>query len=145
MENSDERKSIDHEFVILFTEMDENESWLLDENIESFSDDPVATKALKLDAGFVASNKMKSINGYIYGNLPGLSMCQGDTVSWHMIGMGTWSDVHNRKCMDIVFQYKNVKLIIFAEAKKIFQLLKTLNWTFLCLLTFYQFGVFLFF
>lgn len=127
MENSDERKSIDHEFVILFTEMDENESWLLDENIESFSDDPVATKALKLDAGFVASNKMKSINGYIYGNLPGLSMCQGDTVSWHMIGMGTWSDVHNRKCMDIVFQYKNVKLIIFAEAKKIFQLLKTLN------------------
>ena len=77
--------------------MNENESWLLDENIESFSDDPGATKALKLDAGFVASNKMQSINGYIYGNLPGLSMCQGDTVSWHMIGMGTWSDVHNRK------------------------------------------------
>lgn len=96
-ENSDERKNIDHEFVILFTEMNENESWLLDENIESFSDDPAATKALKFDAGFVASNKMKSINGYIYGNLPGLSMCQGDTVSWHMIGLGTWSDVHNRE------------------------------------------------
>lgn len=96
-ENSDDRKNIVHEFVILFTEMNENESWLLDENIESFSDDPAATKALKFDPGFVASNKMKSINGYIYGNLPGLSMCQGDTVSWHMIGLGTWSDVHNRE------------------------------------------------
>ena len=99
MENSGERKNIDNEFVIFFTEMNENESWLLDENIESFSDYPAATKDLKSDAGFVASNKMKSINGYIYGNLPGLSMCQGDTVSWHIIGMGTWSDVHNRKCV----------------------------------------------
>lgn len=111
MENSDERKNIDHEFVIFFTEMNENESWLLDENIESFSGNPAATKALKSDPGFVASNKMKSINGYIYGNLPGLNMCQGDTVSWHMIGMGTWSDVHNRKCM-IIKQIKKPKSCI---------------------------------
>lgn len=97
MKNSVERRNVDQEFVILFTEMNENESWLLDENIDSFSDDPAATKALKSDAGFIASNKMKSINGYVYGNLPGLNMCQGDRVSWHMIGMGTWSDVHNRK------------------------------------------------
>ena len=77
--------------------MNENESWLLDDNIESFSADPAATKALKADPGFVASNKMDSINGFIYGNLPGLDMCQGDKVRWHMIGLGTWSDVHNRK------------------------------------------------
>ena len=122
MENSDVRKNVDHEFVIFFTEMNENESWLLDENIESFSDDPAATKDLKSDPEFVASNKMNSINGYIYGNQPGLSMCLGDKVSWHIIGMGTWSDVHNRKCVVIVFQNKNFKLIIFAEAKKIFEL-----------------------
>lgn len=97
VKNSVERENIDKEFVVLFTEMNENESWLLDDNIDSFSDDPAATKALKSDAGFIASNKMKSINGYVYGNLPGLNMCQGDRVSWHMIGMGTWSDVHNRK------------------------------------------------
>ncbi|KAL9983729.1 hypothetical protein ACROYT_G005948 [Oculina patagonica] len=95
VKNSVERENIDKEFVVLFTEMNENESWLLDDNIDSFSDDPAATKALKSDAGFIASNKMKSINGYVYGNLPGLNMCQGDRVSWHMIGMGTWSDVHN--------------------------------------------------
>lgn len=28
------------------------------------------------------------INGYVYGNLPGISMCQGNTVHWHMFGMG---------------------------------------------------------
>lgn len=77
--------------------MNENESWLLDDNIDSFAADPAATKALKSDAGFIASNKMNSINGYVYGNLPGLNMCHGDKVSWHMIGMGTWSDVHSRK------------------------------------------------
>lgn len=100
--------------------MNENESWLLDENIESFSDDPAATKALKSDAGFVASNKMKSINGYIYGNLPGLSMCQGDTVSWHMIGMGTWSDVHNRK---LSFEQKKNMAVRLLSLNKNFKLI----------------------
>jgi len=97
MENSVTRKSVDKEFVILFTEMDENKSWLLDDNIQNFSDDPEATKSMKGDPGFIASNKMASINGYIYGNMPGLDICHGDKVSWHMIGVGEWSDVHNRK------------------------------------------------
>ena len=97
MANSVQRKNVDHEFVLLFTEMNENESWLLDDNIDSFLPDPATRKALKADPEFQASNKMASINGFIYGNLPGLDMCQGDKVSWHMIGLGTWSDVHNRK------------------------------------------------
>ncbi|CAH3123052.1 unnamed protein product, partial [Pocillopora meandrina] len=95
MADSVQRKNVDHEFVLLFTEMNENESWLLDDNIDSFLPDPAARKALKADPEFQASNKMASINGFIYGNLPGLDMCQGDKVSWHMIGLGTWSDVHN--------------------------------------------------
>lgn len=35
-----------------------------------------------------------AINGYMYGNQPGLSMCKKDRVSWHMIGMGTDTDMH---------------------------------------------------
>ena len=97
LENSFKRKSVDKEFVILFTEIDENKSWLLDDNIQSFSNNPNITKAKKNDPEFVASNKMASINGYIYGNMPGLDMCQDDKVSWHMIGVGEWSDVHNRE------------------------------------------------
>ena len=35
---------------------------------------------------------MRSINGYMFGNLPGLRMCKGDRVSWHLIGgIGTHS------------------------------------------------------
>ena len=30
----------------------------------------------------------------MYGNQPGLSMCKKDRVSWHMIGMGTDTDMH---------------------------------------------------
>lgn len=28
------------------------------------------------------------INGYLYGNLPGLSMCQGNKIHWHMFALG---------------------------------------------------------
>lgn len=28
------------------------------------------------------------INGFLYGNLPGLSMCQGSKIYWHMFGLG---------------------------------------------------------
>lgn len=92
MENGAKRKKVDKEFVILFTEFNENESWLLDENIKSFSGNP---ETIKNDPNFIASNKMASINGYIYGNLPSLDMNQGEKISWHMIGVGEWSDIHS--------------------------------------------------
>ena len=28
---------------------------------------------------------MHDINGYVYGNLPGLSMCRGERVAWHIM------------------------------------------------------------
>ena len=37
---------------------------------------------------------MHGINGYLYGNLPGLDMCLGDDVSWHLIGYGNEVDMH---------------------------------------------------
>lgn len=45
----------------------------------------------------ISACKMKSsglilyvtgINGYLYGNLPGLSACQGNKIHWHLIGLG---------------------------------------------------------
>lgn len=35
-----------------------------------------------------------AINGYIYGNLPGLEMCAGTAMSWHLFGMGSEIDIH---------------------------------------------------
>ena len=36
-----------------------------------------------------------AINGYIFGNLPGLTMKQGDRVRWHLLGMGNEIDLHS--------------------------------------------------
>ena len=36
-----------------------------------------------------------SINGYIFGNLPGLVMQQGERVRWYVMGMGNERDLHS--------------------------------------------------
>lgn len=35
-----------------------------------------------------------AINGFVFGNLPMLTMCAGDHISWHLFGMGNEIDVH---------------------------------------------------
>lgn len=30
----------------------------------------------------------------MFGNLPGLNVCEGDKVSWHLLGLGSEADVH---------------------------------------------------
>nr|XP_006134465.1 hephaestin-like protein 1 isoform X1 [Pelodiscus sinensis]XP_006134466.1 hephaestin-like protein 1 isoform X2 [Pelodiscus sinensis] len=86
------QKGIDKEFYLLFTVFDENLSWYLDKNIDVFIGDP--SKVNKEDEDFQESNKMHAVNGYLFGNLPGLVMCKDDKVSWHMIGLGTFTDMH---------------------------------------------------
>ena len=88
------RTDVDKEFVLLFAVMDENKSWLLDQNIQRFCTDPDGAMTKKTDGGFVKSNKMYSINGRVFGNLEGLDMCLGDKISWHLYGIGTDTDVH---------------------------------------------------
>jgi manganese oxidase len=36
-----------------------------------------------------------SMNGYIFGNLPGLVMKQGEHVRWYLLGMGSEKDLHS--------------------------------------------------
>ncbi|NXL72767.1 HPHL1 protein, partial [Leptocoma aspasia] len=85
-------KGIDREFYLLFSIFDENDSWYLNKNIEAFTGDP--SKVDESDADFMESNKMHAVNGYLYGNLPGLTMCKNDKVSWHLIGLGSHYDMH---------------------------------------------------
>ncbi|KAI5614718.1 ceruloplasmin precursor [Silurus asotus] len=86
------QKNVKKEFILLTTSFDENLSWYLDENINRFAKQPKTVK--KDDEEFQLSNKMHSINGYMYGNLPGLTMCKGDKVSWHISGLGSEGDIH---------------------------------------------------
>uniref|UniRef100_A0A8C3TS56 ferroxidase n=1 Tax=Catharus ustulatus TaxID=91951 RepID=A0A8C3TS56_CATUS len=79
-------------FALMFSIVDENFSWYLDENINTFCLEPDTVD--KEDEGFQTSNRMHAINGYIYGNLPGLEMCADTSMSWHLFGMGSEIDIH---------------------------------------------------
>jgi len=46
-----------------------------------------------------------SINGYIFGNLPGLVMKQGEKVRWYLLGMGSEQDLHTPHWHGKVVQY----------------------------------------
>ncbi|XP_063806721.1 ferroxidase HEPHL1-like [Pseudophryne corroboree] len=94
---------IEKTYVLLFTVFDENVSWYLDENIKMFSTNPSAINTT--DEEFLESNKMHAVNGYMFGNLPGLIMCRLDRVSWHLLGVGTEVDIHGT-----YFQQNNLNL-----------------------------------
>ncbi|KAJ8347828.1 hypothetical protein SKAU_G00264170 [Synaphobranchus kaupii] len=87
------RTDVDKDFVILFTVIDENLSWYLEENIQAFCSDPTGVDPD--DEDFQESNKMHAINGYLYGNLPDVEMCLNQTVAWHLFGMGNEVDIHS--------------------------------------------------
>ncbi|XP_031232291.1 ceruloplasmin isoform X4 [Mastomys coucha] len=91
--HKEKEKNIDQEFVVMFSVVDENLSWYLEDNIKTFCSEP--EKVDKDDEDFQESNRMYSINGYAFGSLPGLSMCAEDRVKWYLFGMGNEVDVHS--------------------------------------------------
>ena len=84
-------KDVDREFVTLFTVSDENASWYLRRNIETYAD-PGRVEAESDD--FVESNLMHGINGYVFANLPGLDMTRDERVRWYVLALGTEVDIH---------------------------------------------------
>uniref|UniRef100_A0A667IA06 ferroxidase n=1 Tax=Lynx canadensis TaxID=61383 RepID=A0A667IA06_LYNCA len=86
------QKDVDKEFYLFPTVFDENESLLLDDNIRMFTTAPHLVD--KEDEDFQESNKMHSMNGFMYGNQPGLSMCKRESVVWYLFSAGNEADVH---------------------------------------------------
>lgn len=84
------QKGVNKEFFLLFSVMDENLSWYLEENIKKFG----SNISDQENEDFVESNMMHAVNGFMYGNLPGLEMCAGDKVRWYTFGLGTEVDIH---------------------------------------------------
>ena len=81
---------VDRELVTLYNIFDENESPYLGKNIATYL--PGFTNPNPED--FMKSNKMHSINGYLMGNLPGLTMKQDERVRWYLLGLGDVEGVH---------------------------------------------------
>jgi hephaestin len=83
---------VDRELIANYEVDDENQSPWIDENIQAFAGDPAAVD--KEDDEFIESNLMHSINGFVYGNLPGYTMKVGEHVRWYLMAMGTEVDLH---------------------------------------------------
>jgi len=80
---------VDSELVVNFSVMDENTSIWEETNRTALASPPAAD-----DDEYIESNKMNSINGYVFGNLPGLTMKKGERVRWYVMAMGTEVDLH---------------------------------------------------
>ncbi|PKU34320.1 hephaestin isoform x1 [Limosa lapponica baueri] len=103
LDENNKQKGIDKEFYLLFSVFDENLSWYLNANIKYYL--RVEETSVKKDDGFKESNRMHAINGLMFGNLPELKVCEGDNVSWHLLGLGSEADVHGA-----VFQGNTVQI-----------------------------------
>lgn len=104
LDDANQRVDVDKDFMLMFTVTDENLSYYLDENIATFTTDPNLDPE---DEAFLESNRMDSVNGYLYGALPGLDICLGEKVAWHIMGIGTEIDVHTVNFHGNVLELRN--------------------------------------
>ena len=86
-------KDVDKEFFELYSVMDENKSPLLEASAEKYEPAPYVPVD-QADEEFGESNLMHSINGYVFGNQPVVSMKRGQHVRWYVMSMGTEVDLH---------------------------------------------------
>jgi len=99
---------VDREFVTLFVEYDENQSWFLNDNIKRFAGDPKKLDKLEavgvypglgsfdplLGTGFAPANFRWTINGYQFASGPMPRMKKGDRVRWYVLTMGEGFNFH---------------------------------------------------
>jgi manganese oxidase len=99
-------KDVDREFVCLFMLFDENQSWYLDYNIQTYTSDPKGVNKgefVPVDeggnltpagTGFSVANGKFAINGYIYGTGPVMTMKKSERVRWYLLGLGEGFSIH---------------------------------------------------
>ncbi|XP_072029142.1 hephaestin-like protein [Amphiura filiformis] len=92
LDDTGKRQDVDRDIVLLVTVIDENISHYIDRNIKDYCTEPDSVDPE--DEDFYDSNLMHSINGYVFGNLPGLELCLGDRIAWHIFSLGTETDLH---------------------------------------------------
>ena len=78
-------KDVDKTFTTLFLIFDENGREIDESGLyEGYESDEEAEEG----------NLKHAINGFIFGNLKGLEVNQGDRVRWYLVGLGTEVDMH---------------------------------------------------
>jgi len=85
-------KDVDRELINDYEIFNENASPYLARNIRRYARRPRSIDRMNPD--FMMSNKKHSINGYLYGNQPMMTMRQGQRVRWYSLSLGGETDLH---------------------------------------------------
>uniref|UniRef100_A0A8B9HA50 ferroxidase n=1 Tax=Astyanax mexicanus TaxID=7994 RepID=A0A8B9HA50_ASTMX len=94
----------DKEQHAMFAVFDENKSWYLDENINTYCD---PKKIKKDDPEFYKSNVMHTINGYVYESGQVLGFCNGEIVTWHVSSVGEQDGIQTATFYGHTFELNN--------------------------------------
>ncbi|XP_072369925.1 coagulation factor V [Scyliorhinus torazame] len=81
---------VDEEQHVIFAAFDENQSWYIDENIQSCQN---ASSVDPADPEFYESNIMYTINGVVYDSQEPLPLCEGIVTHWHISSIGAQDHV----------------------------------------------------
>jgi FtsP/CotA-like multicopper oxidase with cupredoxin domain len=101
-------KDVDREVFALFAAFNENQSWYVDENVAahiSAADQKTLNKrdnkfsdlhmyVAFTGTGFAETNYKFSVNGYLYGDGPVMTMKQGQRVRWYLLDVGDVVNFH---------------------------------------------------
>ena len=84
-------KDVDREFITDFALFDETDSWFWEGNAGSQAR---AFRSKTLNPSLREQHTLYSINGYIEGNLPMLTMKKGEHVRWYLLSNSNEDDIH---------------------------------------------------
>ncbi len=94
-------KDVDREFIVAFASVGETESPYIQENMQTYMGDPKGAKLVRNSFGvpLIMNNGLpgtgdlglgdfdvkESLNGFLFGNVPGLTMKVGEHVRWYLM------------------------------------------------------------
>ena len=105
----------------MFTFLDENESWHLNENIDRYCTKPRNKVLLKDEKNFQESNKMHGVNGFVLANADGVKMYQkekwtGNYLIW-VTRLTCEQSISTAKHFFVRVTVKNSKITIIPWSK----------------------------
>ena len=121
-------KDVDREVFALFAAFNENQSWYVDENVAAHISGADQKTLNKRDnkfadlhmyvaftgTGFAETNYKFSVNGYLYGNGPVMTMRQGQRVRWYLLDVGDVVNFHTPHWLGHLVTYHNQRTDVFS-------------------------------
>lgn len=88
-------RDVDREFVSLMISINESASWYFAENIKEHAGEQKAAGEQEVVPGGSADGNLKhTINGYMFGNMPMMTMKKGQRVRWYLLSLGDSNNFH---------------------------------------------------